>query len=186
MNYSKEDIEDKIESAVSLLVARDPELLDIDAHERSISHKLAIYLERYFENWDIDCEYNRLEKEVKRVDSPSQLREIFGEVEEKIEEIKASDDEAKTVYPDIIVHQRLEQENLLVIEIKKTTSDEDKDNVDKAKLAKFRNQLEYENTAFLKIKTKTNFMDSPACNREKTKEAIEELKINENWIELIE
>ena len=40
--------------------------------ERSFAHRLAVYMEPYFEGWDIDCEYNRQRM------IPKELQDING------------------------------------------------------------------------------------------------------------
>jgi hypothetical protein len=35
------------------------DLIDVDANERSISHKLAEYIQKHTSDWNVDCEYNR-------------------------------------------------------------------------------------------------------------------------------
>lgn len=114
-----EDVKQCVIAAVVSLYRHDRELLEINANERSITHKLAEYLQREFPNWNVDCEYNRRGREIKR------LSFEFGE------EIKPDDIEAKTIFPDIIVHQRGAQLNLLIVEVKKnrgmqTTRDKEK------------------------------------------------------------
>lgn len=184
MSCTKKEIKRKIESAVGLLIERDYQLLNLNANERSISHRLAIYLGLFFEDWNVDCEYNRLDEETKRFDNLKQLKEIFSDIE--IGDINANDDEAKTVYPDIIIHKRKKQNNVLVIEIKKSIGSNDrKDNIDRMKLHEFKEQLQYKNTVFLKIKTGTN-LSPPFNNMQDTiGKVIEELQINKNWSELI-
>src|SRR5271165_7265202 len=46
-------------AAVRQLFEPDAYLLQVDANERSITHRLALYLTPHFPDWDIDCEYNR-------------------------------------------------------------------------------------------------------------------------------
>lgn len=135
----KKLVENKIEIAIKKLFRRDKYLLMKDVNERSISHKLATYLQNEFKDWDVDCEYNRNHGEPKRLDIP-------------IEDIKTNHTHAKTVFPDIIVHNRGNDENLLAIEIKKTTS-QISDNFDRQKLKEFKKQLNYSYALFLKFKT---------------------------------
>ena len=103
---SLEDVRHRILNAIVNLYRYDKELLEVNANERSITHKLAEHLQREFPQWNVDCEYNRLGRDVKK------LNLNFGS-------IQPDDLEAKTVFPDIIVHHRGTQENLLVIEVKK-------------------------------------------------------------------
>ena len=54
------------------------------------------------------------------------------------------------VYPDVIVHHRGKPENLLVIEVKKSTSNRS-DDADLAKLQALRQQLGYQYALFLRF-----------------------------------
>jgi len=96
--------------ALRRLYEVDSHLLAQDVNERSITHRLATHLrERFPEDWDVDCEYNRNGAERKRL---------------PIDPVQVSSDDTtgKTVYPDIIVHHRGQtgrDANLLVVEAKK-------------------------------------------------------------------
>lgn len=113
-NYSFKIIKKAVERAIEKLLINDSELLDNNTNERSISHKLAEYLQQEFSSWHVDCEYNRA------IDDPKKMVVRYRGVTD-------DDLEAKTVYPDIIVHHRRTDENLLVIEMKKWGGDQQKD-----------------------------------------------------------
>lgn len=103
--------------ALHLLYDRDANLIALDANERSLTHRLAVHLTPLFPGWDVDCEYNRDGAESKRIDEvEDQLRE-HGEGEDS-----SRDTRGRTVYPDIIVHRRKTHENLVVVEVKKSSS----------------------------------------------------------------
>lgn len=128
------ELESLLDQAIGTFFDRDQMLLVVDANERSISHKIAEHLLRAMPqdkwNYDIDCEYNRRNLEPKRLDlRPPLLREYP-------KQTCTSDDKGTTVYPDIIVHQRRRQKNLLVIEIKKSTNRAERDR-DLSKLMEF-------------------------------------------------
>ena len=110
-----EDIKERVLSAIVDLYRYDGDLLDRDANERSITHKLAEHLQRQFPEWNVDCEYNRRENEVK------QLLNLY----EK-DRVSAADREAKTVFPDVVIHTRGKQDNLVVIEAKKSKNSRDR------------------------------------------------------------
>jgi len=135
----KEFIESAVNDAIAQLLQADSEILIMDVNERSISHRLAIYLEPHFTGWNVDCEYNRNHDDPKRL-----------EIQRR--NIESDDTEATTVYPDIIVHKRGTNENLVVIEMKKTTSREE-DTYDLGKLDAFKGQLGYKFAIFIKVKT---------------------------------
>ena len=105
-----------VNEAITQLGVHDFDLFHVDAHERSITHKLAEHLQRLFPYWHVDCEYNRDDDEAKR------LGQEYEHAKDKYEPLKPYDTEAKTVYLDIIVHRRCTHQNLLVIEAKKESS----------------------------------------------------------------
>lgn len=59
---------------------------------------------------------------------------------------------AKTVFPDIIVHRRGTDRNLLVIEVKKSSNGLD-ETYDLMKLVAFREQMGYRHAAFIRVGT---------------------------------
>jgi len=59
-------IKEKVEYCLQILREKDRDLLDIDVNERTITHKLAEYLQNQFPSYDVDCEYNRYEKDTKK------------------------------------------------------------------------------------------------------------------------
>ena len=96
-------INEKIDIALLCLKSDDEKLFDfdIDISELSISHRLGIYLQILFNEFDVDCEYNRHLNQIKTVN-------------------------LRWVRPDIVIHKRKEDtNNLLAIEIK-TKSDSEK------------------------------------------------------------
>ena len=111
---SWEEIEGKVNFALDIFYVKDKYLIDNDIHERSMTHKLAIYLEELFNGYDVDCEYNKNTTESKKI----------YDVEHKIQEIKKDTEyeykDSIAVFPDIIIHKRGNKlKNLLVIEVKK-------------------------------------------------------------------
>lgn len=124
------EILERVKRAKSAFEKSDFKLLDIDANERSMTHKLAEHLQKEFgDDWAVDCEYNRHLREQKKILTPP---DIFS----TDEHWKSLD--APTVYPDIIVHKRItDEENLLVVEAKKSSSRVG-DEWDKEKLRAFK------------------------------------------------
>ena len=104
------EVKDKIEEALEKLKDKDFVLLKNDLNERTISHRLAIYIEDIFTEYDVDCEYNKIPEGSKNLD----IIPRKGSVDD--------DTKAVTVYPDIIVHKRDTDNNFMVIEIKKSTT----------------------------------------------------------------
>lgn len=147
MRYSLDEIKGKVRKSLYLLWDNDKYLLSIGASERSITHRLAIYLEKEFRGLNVDCEYNR------EGDEPKRYREIVDQINKA--GINADDTEAKTSFPDIIVHKRgNNKDNLLVIEVKKYRGNHTGiDEKDKSKLEALTtvNQLNYKYGIALQI-----------------------------------
>ena len=131
-----------IHTLLEEFVDEQAQLLRNDASEQAISHQLAMKFSLHFPDWDIDCEYNRSMEVVKRLIyavSPT------GEASER------------NVVPDIIIHRRMTNDNLLAVEIKKSTNQEHSFK-DLAKLAAFREQLGYQNSLFVRFLTGENYV----------------------------
>lgn len=143
-----EEVELKLEKSLETLFRNDKYLLEKDVNERSISHMLALYLKNEFLDWDVDCEYN------KDFDEPKRLKNLNCSLEKNDKKDLISDTKGTTVFPDIIVHHRGKNENLLVIEMKKSTS-RIKDDFDIKKLKGFcaDPNLNYRYAVFLKVIT---------------------------------
>ncbi|MGH7552482.1 MAG: hypothetical protein ACREMQ_05590 [Longimicrobiales bacterium] len=131
-------IAEQVRRALERLFLKDADLFEFDVNERSITHRLAIYLDEEFRDWNVDCEYNRNGHEPKTL----QLNP---------ETIESDDEKGTTVYPDIIVHKRGKPRNHLAIEIKKHNGGSgDKD---LKKLRALRNELGYSFALFLRLRT---------------------------------
>jgi hypothetical protein len=115
----------RVYSALITFFDNDCGLFQFDSSERSMTHKFAEYLQKEFQNFNVDCEYNR------RGAIPKTMpRDLFPN-------IQANDNDAKTIFPDILIHERGRQgNNLLVIEVKKSNSQNSEDN-DITKLKEF-------------------------------------------------
>lgn len=88
-------------AAIERVLLADQFLLDEAAHERSVAHSLAVYLEPYFPGWNVACEYNR-EQDSKQDKRNSKQLASTGHL----------------CLPDIVVHQRGTENNLLAIDVK--------------------------------------------------------------------
>ncbi len=147
MSDEQEFIVDKIHKAYRTLLSQDRHLFEADASERSLTHKLGEYLQAEFPEWNVDCEYNRDRHEVKSVYPWEEKAE---EIVRKINDTPAGKqrdmlvnmfENGVTVFPDIIVHRRNTDDNLVVIEAKKSNfggADQDEE-----KLYAYLYELEY-------------------------------------------
>lgn len=96
---------------------KDAFLLENDAHEQAITHKLAVHLQNEFRSYDVDCEYNR-----------HLLNSKLYYVEDGVNSGR----------PDIVIHKRgNDSRNLLVIEVKKQDRLMQIDSNDSKKLSAF-------------------------------------------------
>ena len=106
--YQEEEIKNKVNIAIGVLFKNDSFLLENNVHERSIAHKLAEYLQVQFLDWDVDCEYNLKGLDTKVLNGIRQCSERK---------------ETDRVLPDIIIHRRNTNYNLLVLEVKTNNQD---------------------------------------------------------------
>ena len=98
----------KVVAALQEFYAREAFLFERDLGERTLTHRLAVHLEKQFSGWEVDCDYNRL--------GERRLRLPHGTI------VSTDDELGKSVYPDIVVHQREIPNNLLAIEVRKTSN----------------------------------------------------------------
>jgi len=139
---NRAEISERLEKAIQKLMKNDRDLLISDVNERSITHRLAMYLQEEFPDLDVDCEYNRYGFETKRV------KDFYPA------DAKTDDTNARTVFPDIIVHKRGAQgPNVLVIEAKKSTTKDDGLDIHKLEAYKSNENLKYEHAVFLVFRT---------------------------------
>lgn len=76
--------------AVQTLLDHDAYLLLADVNERTVTHRLAVYVEQAFPGWDVDCEYNRDGHDPKEI--------AFGSGDDA--------EHGSRAFPDVIVHKR--------------------------------------------------------------------------------
>jgi hypothetical protein len=133
------EVEQKFKRAVDQLMIHDRQLLVADVHERTLTAQLAHYLSNEFPNWDVDCEYNRRGDLTKRLhwrDGPP-------------------GDQSEKVYPDIIIHRRNTNANLVVVEAKKDDGDVEED---EKRVAAFKasGDFAYEHGVLIRFVTRPN------------------------------
>ncbi len=127
---SQEEVERRLQTAIDHFLRDDRQLLDLDTSERSMCAAFARHLASEFWRWDVDCEYDRDGHMPKRVGLPG------------------ADAEGARVYPDIIVHHRGTNRNLVAIEAKKAGNDTARD---EDKLAGYKTELGYAYAVMLDI-----------------------------------
>jgi hypothetical protein len=98
----------KLVSALREFYAHEKFLLEKDVGERALTHRLAVHIEKQFPGWEVDCDYDRLGDRTLRLPRGS---------------IVSTDDHlGKSIYPDIVVHQRDIPNNLLAVEVRKASN----------------------------------------------------------------
>ncbi len=136
-----EELKARVTQALDTLLEQDADLLNRDVQEEAISHRLARYLETLFETWNVDCEFNMDRDKRKRTPLPQkQNPEVVDDA---------------LVRPDIIIHKRGTSNNLLAIEVKKS-SNKDRGEIarDRMKVESYiNNPLKYRSSAFIIIRT---------------------------------
>lgn len=153
MSYKFIELKGKILSSIGKLMDNDSFLLEINANERSITHKLAEYLQEEFEDWNVDCEYNRMING--KLNDPKRMK--F-----PVKNVQTDDTEGKTVFPDIIIHERNRRNNLLVIEVKKIFKSKINTEFDELKLKTFTGtQFEYSFGLHIIFYVKSFYKKSP-------------------------
>src|ERR1700756_5582797 len=98
----------KVVAALQEFYAHERFLFEHDLGERTLTHRLAVHLEKQFSGWEVDCDYDRLGERT--------LRLPHGTI------ISTDDHLAKSIYPDIVVHQRAIPNNLLAVEVRKAAN----------------------------------------------------------------
>jgi hypothetical protein len=98
----------KVVTALEEFYLRETFLFERDLGEHTLTHRLAVHIEKQFPGWDVDCDYNRLGERT--------LRLPHGTI------VSTDDQFAKSIYPDIVVHQREIPNNLLAIEVRKAAN----------------------------------------------------------------
>lgn len=131
------EIAEIVEGAVRRLLVEQKELLTLNVGEPTISQQLAMYMrEAIPESIAIDVEYNRHGSEKKVLIIPPRKKSNMRAV-------------PTLVRPDIVIHQRGNDENnIAVLEVKKPGADLKHD---RAKLEAFKRQFQYHYAAHIVV-----------------------------------
>lgn len=98
----------KVIAALRDFYAQEAFLFEKDIGERAVTHRFAVHLEKQFSGWAVDCNYDRLGERT--------LHLPHGTI------ISTDDHLGKSVYPDVVVHQREIPNNLLAVELRKAAN----------------------------------------------------------------
>jgi len=142
MTYDFPKIKKSVDNCLDIFMKNDIFLLENNVDERTISHRLAFYLQSEIPEMHVDCEYNREGFEIKKISNPKWAK-------------------PRGIYPDIIIHERgKNSNNILVVEIKKQENKEIEN--DEIKLKEFTSENYGYNFGLLLIfNTKENSKTRP-------------------------
>ena len=113
----------KLKRALKNFYKKESLLVEYKVAERALTHKLAEYLQKLFPDYNVDCEYNKVGNgDSKRV---SALMDANSDCPHNCNECPAN---KCVIFPDIIVHKRGTDENILVIEAKTAWSTQSQNN----------------------------------------------------------
>lgn len=115
MNFDEE-----ISAMLDKLYALDCYLLQrkLDVNERTITHRMGIYLQELFPTLNVDCEYNRMGTKTDWGISYTEGDYFAKTVCLSDGLVSEEDDNGSRVFPDIIIHNRNTAENFAIIEVK--------------------------------------------------------------------
>lgn len=134
---NRDALETILNDALDKLYVTDHAIIAVDIAERTLCARLAAILQDSFKDHAVHAEYNRHGVHPKEIDLPNANGVLTG----------------TRVFPDIIVHQPgHDEENLLVIEVKKSTNVVS-DEADLLKLEKIKDQIAYRFAVFLRLPT---------------------------------
>lgn len=113
MTLTNAEILVKVNNACHKFIKNDLHLLKVNASERSMTHKLAEYLQQEFSDFNVDCEYDRDRSNPKKVVS-------WGRCNHMGPRSSPRAPNTERVFPDVIIHKRDTNKNIIVIEAKKS------------------------------------------------------------------
>jgi hypothetical protein len=139
----KEGVDEQLKIALDCVFREKHSPIGLEVHERSICFRLAFYLQHLFPEFAVDCEYNHNCDE-NNEDKRKAIFALVNDLHAFKKKLKLPPDEVTqvSVFPDIIVHRRETNENLLILEAKKDYGGETSD-YDKFKLFHYQDQLNY-------------------------------------------
>lgn len=115
----RREIQRRFECALRSFYKQETLLVEYQVSERALTHKLAEHLQKLFPRHDVDCEYNRVGH-----GDPKILELLMAGNPDCPKDCSRCPANKCVVFPDIIVHHRGKDKNLLVIEAKTAWSKE--------------------------------------------------------------
>jgi len=114
------NIDKQISLILDKLYTLDAYLLQrkLDINERTLTHRMGIYLQELFPDIHVDCEYNRMGKKTEWGIDYTEGDYFAKTVCLSDGMVSDEDDNGSRVFPDIIIHNRNTAENFCIIEVK--------------------------------------------------------------------
>lgn len=111
---NKREIRKRFDCALRNFYRKEAKLVEYKVSERALTHKLAEHLQKLFPRHNVDCEYNKVgDGDPKRL-----YLLMMGGAPECPRDCDRCPNNKCVIFPDIIVHRRGTEDNLLVIEAK--------------------------------------------------------------------
>lgn len=164
--FTQDEIIKIIEHSLNKMYVTEEFILKNDINERCLVTVFRDYLlkEESFNGYSVDTEYNR------KGDATKNMLVLFNKYKENLQDsmpLTLTQYNAlckngwlnKLINPDLIIHERGEQKNLIVFEFKKSTSTCDT-RFDDIKLKYFKNSYGYKFAFFIQFSTGENFARS--------------------------
>lgn len=143
---NRQEIISIIQKSLETLYTKDTLFMNsaYDINERTVTHRLAMYLEPFFEDegYVVDVEYNRIRGDY----DPDAVGNLMG----KRLNWENHEQGSSYVYPDIIVHKRDSADNLLLLEVKMNWKNNRKQD-DLLKINEYLKEFGYEHGAYLEL-----------------------------------
>jgi hypothetical protein len=140
MDFTKEEIEKIIRQSCDSVKEKQPMLFmkKHDIHERAVTAELKSVLEKRFQEFHVNCEYNRMTAE-----NGIQIPKRIG--------LNPEPEDPSSVYPGIIVHRQEDGlHNLLIVEVEMNWKNAKKqDDIEKLKL--YIQELKYKFGLYLEL-----------------------------------
>lgn len=140
MTVTNGDLIGALKRAIEKFLAHDTYLLARDLNERTLTSRLAWHLQGELPKLNVDVEYN---------DNLGKPKYVFGLERSPVipaepgadgqggdpeEVLTLGSPKGKTVYPDIIAHERGKHNNLMIVEAKKTSSSHQRFDLEKLRI----------------------------------------------------
>ncbi|NOU60807.1 hypothetical protein [Marinifilum caeruleilacunae] len=128
---------------------------NLNINERTLTHRMGIYLQELFPSLHVDCEYNRMGRKTSWGIEYTEGDYFAKTVCLSNGSVSEEDDNGSRVFPDIIIHNRDTADNYAIIEVKVQWKN-GKAGQDHKKLDAYINDLGYHCGYYIELTEKRN------------------------------